>query len=119
MEAPPLLSPERGMNHQVVPPPSVRGTLKDDALYLASVLRDRLPKSSMSGKARGLLSMSLSRGELDEFLVAFFSDPANLLFAKEKVHHLDDGTSTVHACRSLMKAGHRHDELRYPRTVPA
>lgn len=101
-------SPERGMNHQVVPPPSVRGTLKDDALYLASVLRARLPKSSMSGTARGLLSMSLSRGELDEFLVAFFSDPANLLFAKEKVHHHDDSTSKYGACLLFVEESRPH-----------
>lgn len=59
--------------------------LKDEALYLASILRARLSDSAIGGDGRGLLSRALARGELDQFLVAFFSDPANLLFAREKV----------------------------------
>lgn len=59
--------------------------LKNEALYLASILRARLSDSAKGGDGRGLLSRALARGELDQFLVAFFKDPANLLFAKEKV----------------------------------
>ena len=70
-------------------PPSTEAlyaaNLKDEALYLESILRARLSDSAIGGDGRGLLSRALARGELDEFLVAFFSDPANLLFAREKV----------------------------------
>lgn len=59
--------------------------LKDEALYLASILCARLSDPVKGGDGRGLLSRALARGELDQFLVAFFSDPANLLFAREKV----------------------------------
>lgn len=62
--------------------------LKDEALYLASILRARLSDSAIGGDGRGLLSRALARGELDEFLVDFFRDPANLLFAREKVAYV-------------------------------
>lgn len=60
-------------------------TLSDEALYLASMLRARLSESALGGDGRGLLSRALARGELDQFLFEFFSNPANLLFAKAKV----------------------------------
>lgn len=93
----PSLSPERERTNrppqqkqqQPPQPPStaalLAANLKDEALYLGSILRARLSDSAKSGNGRGLLSRALARGELDQFLVAFFSDPANLLFAKEKV----------------------------------
>lgn len=81
---PSIQSPERATN----PPLTVHmANLKDEALYLASVLRARLSESSMGKDGRGLLSRALARGELDQFLVDFFSDPENMLFAKEKVCH--------------------------------
>lgn len=79
--------PQRGVRttnnpHQA---PLYATNLKNEALYLASILRARLSDSVKCGDGRGLLSRALARGELDQFLVAFFRDPANLLFAKEKV----------------------------------
>lgn len=65
--------------------PLYLANLKNEALYLASILRARLSDSTKGGGGRGLLSRALARGELDQFLVAFFRDPANLLFAEEKV----------------------------------
>lgn len=90
----PSLSPDRERTNltQRQQPPQPLSTdalhaanLKDEALYLGSILRARLSDSAKNGNGRGLLSRALARGELDQFLVAFFSDPANLLFAREKV----------------------------------
>lgn len=78
--------------------------LKEEAIYLASILRTRLSDSANRGDGRGLLSRALARGELDEFLVSFFSDPANLLFAREKV-----GWRTVCIC---MFKQHHHSKIR-------
>lgn len=82
----PSLSPPPPQSPQ---PPSTAAlyaaNLKDEALYLSSILRARLSDSANGGDGRGLLSRALARGELDQFLVAFFSDPENLLFAREKV----------------------------------
>lgn len=89
----PSLSPERERTNrtqrQPPRPPSATTlyaeNLKEEALYLGSILCARLSDSAKDGNGRGLLSRALARGELDQFLVAFFSDPANLLFAREKV----------------------------------
>lgn len=75
--------------------------LKDEALYLASILRARLSDSAIGGDGRGLLSRALARGELDQFLVAFFTDPANLLFAREQVGR---HTSSITATSTCMNA---------------
>ncbi|CAN0416283.1 unnamed protein product, partial [Ectocarpus sp. 8 AP-2014] len=92
----PALSPSGGHDRLTNPPqqqprqPPPRAApyvanLKDEALYLASILCARLSDPVKGGDGRGLLSRALARGELDQFLVAFFSDPANLSFAREKV----------------------------------
>lgn len=63
-------------------------SLKDEALYLADILHSRLADSARNRGGRGLLSRALAREELDQFLVAFFSDPANVHYAREKVTKL-------------------------------
>lgn len=85
----PATLPDQQRGTRTTPPPHQAPlyltNLKNEALYLASILRARLSDSTKGGDGRGLLSRALARGELDQFLVAFFRDPANLLFAKEKV----------------------------------
>lgn len=60
-------------------------TLKGEALYLAAILHARLSDSAHNRGGRGLLSRAVAREELDQFLLAFFSDPTNVQFAREKV----------------------------------
>lgn len=62
-------------------------SLKDEALYLGDILHARLADSAHNRGGRGLLSRALAREELDQFLMAFFSDPANVHYAREKVTH--------------------------------
>ncbi|CAM9202957.1 unnamed protein product [Scytosiphon promiscuus] len=76
--------------------------IRDEALYLASILRARLSDSARGGDGRGLLSRALARGELDQFLVAFFSDPSNLLFAREKVEARRIKIAKISAKRSVL-----------------
>lgn len=59
---------------------------ENEALYLAAILRARLLDAVPDEHGRGLLSRALAREEVDQFLVAFFGSPVNVLFAKGKVH---------------------------------
>lgn len=77
----------RRQNPPLMAPITTRKTyhLKDEALYLTSVLRAGLEEAAMNADTRGLLSRALAKGELNQFLVDFFSEPSNLMFARGKV----------------------------------
>ena len=70
-------------------------TLKGEALYLAAILHARLSDSAHNRDGRGLLSRAVAREELDQFLLAFFSDPTNVQFAREKVRESSESLSYV------------------------
>lgn len=90
--------------------------LKNEALYLAAILHARLSDSAHNRGGRGLLSRALAREELDQFLLAFFSDPANVQFAREKVCEVSESLSYVPSrwifarrwyCRNVIRAAYR------------
>lgn len=87
----PSLSPERTLN----PPQSLTFSKTVDVVSLESTLRERLSDLiSEQEKGRSLLSRALARGELDQFLDAYFGNPNNVLFAEEKVPFTQVHTSS-------------------------